>query len=133
MLKRRKTTTILLILLSILALFSNVFMHATWIGPLEFTYVETLITLVKLFRGENIKVANTIAQTLNTITITSLIAFPFCYHKIKKFFKWLLIVGIMLLIVQYVMLNVFSLVFIPFLIIWYITLIHIKKSESLDF
>lgn len=133
MLKRRKTTTIFLILLSVLALFSNVFMHGTWIGPLEFTYLETLLTLEKLFRGENIKVANAIAQTLGTITITSLIAFPFCYHKIKKFFKWLLIVGIVLLAAQYILLNVFSFIFIPFLIIWYITLIHVKKNESLDF
>ncbi len=108
-------------------------MHAMWTGPFEFVYLETLRTLNKLLNGKDIILSSTIAQILNTITIASLIAFLFYYHKIKHFFKWLLISGITFLGAQYLILSVFSLIFIPFLIIWYITLIHIKKNELLDF
>lgn len=125
---KRTKTTILLLSVAILALFSGISINGQWSWPYDLAFFETRRIWSLFLDGKLPQHSSIIALSIHTLSSTLFIIFPFIYHKISGFLNWLLIVGLVFLVAQYELASIFAIIFLPFTIVWIITLIHLRKA-----
>ncbi len=132
MLKRKKTITILLLLIALFSLFSGFSLNGQWAWPFELAFFETPRIWKLFLMGKMPENAGIITLSIHSVTTILFIIFPFIYDRIIGFFKWLLIVGLIFLAVQFELASIFAIIFLPLVIVWIITLIHIRKMTATE-
>lgn len=125
---RDTKTTVLLLSLTILALFSGISINGQWSWPYELAFFETPRIWSLFLNGKLPQHSSIIALSIHTLSTTLFIIFPFIYHKTREFSNWLLAVGLVFLVVQFELASIFAIIFLPFTIVWIITLIKIRKA-----
>lgn len=129
---RNIKTTSLLVTITILSLFSGISLNGQWAWPYELAFFETPRIWRLFLLGMLPQHTSIIALTLHTFSTVLFVIFPFVYNRIIRFPNWFMVVGLIFLFAQFELAGIFAIIFLPFTIVWIITLLQVKKLQNAE-